>query len=163
MASERSSQNPEAYTDSTPPVAAVGDEKGSAQPTETSMQVAEKQATEDVYPTGSKLGVIILALAIAVFCVALDSTVISTAIPRITDDFHVLQDVGWYGSAYLLTTAAFQLPYGKLFASFSIKIVFLGALAIFEIGSLVCATSPNSPALIVGVSSKIQNRTLHHF
>jgi hypothetical protein len=28
----------------------------------------------------------------------LDNTIIATAIPRITDDFHSLKDVGWYGS-----------------------------------------------------------------
>lgn len=33
-----------------------------------------------------------------------DQTIITTAIPRITDKFQALDDVGWYGSAYLLTT-----------------------------------------------------------
>ena len=28
--------------------------------------------------------------------------IIAVAIPRITDEFHDLNDVGWYGSAYLL-------------------------------------------------------------
>jgi hypothetical protein len=40
----------------------------------------------------------LFALCIGVFCVALDNTIIATAIPRITDDFKTLQDVGWYGS-----------------------------------------------------------------
>lgn len=43
----------------------------------------------------------IFALLIAVLCVALDSTIVSTAIPRITDEFHDLRDVGWYGSGQL--------------------------------------------------------------
>lgn len=55
------------------------------------------------YPTGVNLGVILFALFISLFCVALDSTIIATAIPRITDQFHALRDVGWYGSSYLLT------------------------------------------------------------
>jgi hypothetical protein len=54
--------------------------------------------------SGTPLALCIFALCTAVFCVALDNTIIATAIPRITDDFHALQDVGWYGSAYLLTT-----------------------------------------------------------
>ena len=42
-----------------------------------------------------------------------DRTIIATAIPTITDDFHALNDVGWYGSAYMLTSCAFQLFFGK--------------------------------------------------
>ena len=48
--------------------------------------------------SGVKLAIIIVGLCFSVFCVALDNTIIATAIPRITDDFHALQDVGWYGS-----------------------------------------------------------------
>jgi hypothetical protein len=50
------------------------------------------------YPTGLKLVVIILALYLAVFLVALDRTVVATAIPRITDRFHSVQDIGWYAT-----------------------------------------------------------------
>ncbi|KAK2750065.1 hypothetical protein FQN57_004557 [Myotisia sp. PD_48] len=90
------------------------------------------------------------ALAIAVFCVALDNTIISTAIPKITDRFEELSDVGWYGSAYLLTNCTFQLVFGKLYSVFHIKWTFMFALAIFEIGSVVCAAAPTSDALIIG-------------
>jgi hypothetical protein len=55
------------------------------------------------YPIGFAFGITLFALFISLFCVALDSTIIATAIPRITDQFHSLQDVGWYGSSYLLT------------------------------------------------------------
>jgi hypothetical protein len=54
--------------------------------------------------SGIPLALTLIALSSAVFCVALDMTIIATAIPRITDEFHALQDIGWYGSAYLLTT-----------------------------------------------------------
>ena len=105
---------------------------------------------EIVYPTGLKLAIITIALCFVVLCVALDNTIIATAIPRITDDFHALGDVGWYGSAYLLTTCAFQLLFGKFYSFFSIKWTFLTALGVFELGSLVCGVAPNSVALIVG-------------
>lgn len=66
---------------------------------------AEKQhsgdsANEDdiVYPKGLKLVAIIVALCLAVLLVALDQTIIATAIPRITDRFNSVQDIGWYGS-----------------------------------------------------------------
>jgi hypothetical protein len=50
-----------------------------------------------VYSTGIVLAAIILALCLAVFLVALDQTIIATAIPRITDEFHSVKDIGWYG------------------------------------------------------------------
>lgn len=42
-------------------------------------------------------------------------TVLSTAIPSITDDFHSYRNVGWYGSAYLLTTSCRQSIHGQEF------------------------------------------------
>jgi len=50
------------------------------------------------YPTGMKLGLITLALCLSVFLMALDNSIIATAIPKITDQFQSLPDVGWYGS-----------------------------------------------------------------
>jgi hypothetical protein len=50
------------------------------------------------YPVGVKLFLLALALCLSIFLVALDSTIIATAIPQITDQFHSLNDVGWYGS-----------------------------------------------------------------
>ncbi|KAF2134247.1 MFS general substrate transporter [Dothidotthia symphoricarpi CBS 119687] len=102
------------------------------------------------YPTKWKLTIITLALCLSVFCMALDNTIIATAIPRITDQFKALDDVGWYGSAYLLTTCATQLIYGKFYTFYSIKWVYLVALFIFELGSLICGVAPNSTTLIIG-------------
>jgi MFS family permease len=81
---------------------------------------------------------------------ALDNSIIATAIPKITNHFHSLEDVGWYGSAYMLTTASFQLLFGKFYTYFSIKYVYLAAIALFELGSLICGVAPTSTALILG-------------
>lgn len=111
-----------------------------------------KEANHDVTikVDRKQMAVLSIAMAFAVFLFALDETIIATAIPKITDEFDSLNDVGWYGSAYLLTMCCFQLHYGKFYKLFSTKTVFLVSIAIFEIGSLLCAVSPNSSALIVG-------------
>ncbi|KAF5866593.1 hypothetical protein ETB97_010686 [Aspergillus alliaceus] len=115
-----------------------------------SLQSGDKQEDEPQYPGKLKLVFIVLSLNLAMFLVGLDNTIISSAIPRITDQFHALGDVGWYASAYLLTNCAFQLIWGKLFTFYVIKWVYLTALIIFELGSLICAVAPNSTTLIVG-------------
>ena len=128
-------------------------------PSEVALRARDGSATEEMdmetahasQPLkGLRLVITLTGLCFAVFCVALDNTIIATAIPYITDQFENLNDVGWYGSVYLLTTCAFQLLYGKLYKFFSIKLVFLTGLFIFEVGSLICGVAPNSISLIVG-------------
>ncbi|KAA8649901.1 MDR family MFS transporter [Aspergillus tanneri] len=93
---------------------------------------------------------LIVSAFVAMFLVALDRTIISTAIPKITDEFNSFDDVGWYGSAYLLTCCAFQLLFGKLYKLFSVRIVFLASILVFEVASAICGAAPNSVAFIVG-------------
>ncbi len=59
-----------------------------------------------------------------------------------------MTDIGWYGSAYLLTNCAFQLLFGKLYTFFSIKGTFLASIVLFEIGSAICGAAPSSIAFI---------------
>jgi MFS family permease len=67
-----------------------------------------------------------------------------------TDEFHSFDDIGWYGSSYLISCAAFQLLFGKLYTLFPIKSVFLSSIALFEVGSAVSGAAPNSSAFIGG-------------
>ncbi|KAJ5698359.1 MFS transporter [Penicillium macrosclerotiorum] len=99
-----------------------------------------------------KLVSVTVALCSAMFCVSLDGTILATAIPKITNAFGSLDDVGWYGSAYLFTNCAVQLLFGKLYTFYSVKWVFLTGLLIFEVGSLICGTAATSSTLIIGRS-----------
>jgi MFS family permease len=97
-----------------------------------------------------KLLLDVLALAVVQFLQGLDSTIVSTAIPKITDRFHALDDIGWYGSVFTLTFCAFQLMWGKLYTFYSAKWVYLAGLFVFELGSFICGIAPSSMSLIVG-------------
>ncbi|KAK1498575.1 major facilitator superfamily transporter [Colletotrichum tamarilloi] len=103
-----------------------------------------------VYPSGLKVVLILISLCLAVFLVALDQTIIAPALGTITAEYGSVKDIGWYGASYLLTTTALQPMYGTIYKLFSIKYAYLTAIAIFEIGSLVCALAPTSTAFIVG-------------
>jgi MFS family permease len=92
----------------------------------------------------------VIALVMSIFLCSLDLTIIATAIPQITKELHSLEDVGWYGSTFLLTIGTTQSFWGKLYKYFDLKLVFLASIAVFEIGSLVCGVARNSNTLIVG-------------
>ena len=104
----------------------------------------------DQLPHSFKLLAIVVALSLSIFLVSLDMTIVSTAIPKITDEFHSLQDIGWYGSGFFLTLAAFQSTWGKAYRYFPLKSTFLLSIFIFEVGSLICGVAQNSVTLIVG-------------
>ncbi|KFY12101.1 hypothetical protein V492_04096 [Pseudogymnoascus sp. VKM F-4246] len=107
-------------------------------------------APETKYLSGLQLHLLGLALMASIFMIALDLSIITTAIPKITTRFNSLGDVGWYGSAYLLAQMAFQPSFGKIYTYFDLKMTFMTAIAIFEVGSVVCAAAPSSMAFIIG-------------
>lgn len=74
----------------------------------------------------------------------------ATAIPKITDEFHGLDQISWYGSAFFMCLGGFQSAWGKIYKYFPLKPSFLAAIFVFELGSLICGVAPNSTALIVG-------------
>ncbi|PTD09114.1 Efflux pump roqT [Fusarium culmorum] len=102
------------------------------------------------YPPKKVVLPTMVALFLVFFLVALDRTIIGTAIPTISAEFNSFGDIAWYESAFLLPLCVFQLSFGLVFKYYSTKWVLFILTAIFEIGSIVCAAAPNSNALIVG-------------
>ncbi|KAK4031982.1 major facilitator superfamily domain-containing protein [Parachaetomium inaequale] len=119
-----------------------------AQVSDDGKQAAE--AAETGYPSGFKLASIILALVMGIFLASLDMTIVATAIPKITDEFHGLDKVSWYSAAFFMTNGGFQSSWGKAYRYFPLKWTFLMAIGVFELGSLICGVAPNSTAFIVG-------------
>lgn len=114
--------------------------------------VASSSGVEDEskYLVGLPLVFLTVGLSLTTFVIALDNTIIATAIPRITTVFNSLDDVGWYGSSYLLTTTSLQPSFGKVYTYFNVKWTYIIALTIFELGSVLCGAARNSTMLIVG-------------
>ncbi|PNS20386.1 hypothetical protein CAC42_5836 [Sphaceloma murrayae] len=112
--------------------------------------IKSKAMSEIEYPSTKKAVLIMVGLYCAIFLVALDRTILGTAIPRMTDEFHSFQDIGWYQSAYMVCNAGFQLFAGKLYTYYSPKWLFVASIVLFEIGSAVCGAAPNSVTVIIG-------------
>ncbi|TGO22396.1 hypothetical protein BPAE_0169g00010 [Botrytis paeoniae] len=75
---------------------------------------------------------------------------LGTATPKIVTHFHSLNDVSWYGSAYLLTLMSFQSTHGRFYTHLNTKWLFISALVTFEAGATIHATAPSSRVLIIG-------------
>ncbi|KAF1942428.1 major facilitator superfamily transporter [Clathrospora elynae] len=110
----------------------------------------EADEAAPVYPSATKTAIIMVSLYISIFLVALDRTIIGPAIPAITNEFNSIGDIGWYGSAYMLTAAGFMLLYGRVYTFFPTKPVFMSGICLFETGSVVCGASTSSMMLIIG-------------
>ncbi|TLS21016.1 uncharacterized protein PpBr36_10748 [Pyricularia pennisetigena] len=102
------------------------------------------------YRNALQTNLLALGLCLGMFVVALDNTVIAIAIPKITTDFHSLDNTGWYGSAYMLTNCALQPMFGKFYTHFDVKWTYLSSLAVFEFGSVLCAAATNPAMLSAG-------------
>ena len=74
---------------------------------------------ETQYPKRRNVFLIMLGLYLATFLIALDRTIIATAVPVITSDFNSLGDIGWYAGAYLLTNCSLVLVFGRIYTFYN--------------------------------------------
>ncbi|KAJ7052200.1 ABC transporter [Mycena amicta] len=100
--------------------------------------------------TGRKLAVVFVAMLLAVLLVALDQTILATALPRIASDFNSFTLQGWIATSFVLAQTVFLLFYGQVLRIFPAKWTMIVTITIFEVGSLVCALAQNVDALIAG-------------
>ena len=98
----------------------------------TGPQEPEPTDQEGQYPTGWRLVLIVISLCLGTLLIAIDNTILAVAIPRITTVFNSLSDVGWYGSAYLLSITALQPTFGNIYKYFNVKATYLVSITIFE-------------------------------
>ncbi len=89
-----------------------------------------------------------LGLILAVLLAALDQTIVATALPTIVGDLNGLQHISWVITAYILA-ATIGLPiYGKLGDLFGRKYVFLFAIGVFLLGSVLSGLAQDMTQLI---------------
>jgi MFS family permease len=126
------------------------DEPKEASETKTEHQPHTSHDEKEEFITGFKLYAVICAVTLVAFLMLLDMSIIATAIPHITTQFHSLPDVGWYGASYLLASCSLQPLAGKFYTLFNNKWTFLIFFTVFELGSLISGVANSSNMLIVG-------------
>ncbi|KUN78414.1 MFS transporter [Streptomyces griseoruber] len=110
-----------------------------------------RPATREAAPRrtgGQRRGAVVAALMLSMALAALDSTVVSTAVPQIVGDLGGFAVFSWLFSGYLLAVTVTLPVYGKLSDTFGRKPVLVVGAALFLLGSLLCALAWNMAALI---------------
>ncbi|MFF8192098.1 MFS transporter [Streptomyces bobili] len=108
---------------------------------------ATREAAGQGTATG-KRGAVVAALMLSMALAALDSTIVSTAVPQIVGDLGGFSVFSWLFSGYLLAVTVTLPVYGKLSDTFGRKPVLVAGAVLFLLGSLLCALAWNMGALI---------------
>jgi EmrB/QacA subfamily drug resistance transporter len=87
---------------------------------------------------------------LGMFLGAIDQTIVATALPAMAGELHGMEYMSWAVSAYLLTSTASTPIYGKLSDLYGRRPLFVAAIGIFLLGSLVCALAQGMGVLIAG-------------
>lgn len=97
---------------------------------------------------GRALKYVFGALMLGMFLAALDQTIVSTALPTIVGDLGGLNHLSWVVTAYLLASTASTPLHGKLGDMYGRKPMFLAAILIFLVGSVLSGLSQSMWQLI---------------
>jgi EmrB/QacA subfamily drug resistance transporter len=97
----------------------------------------------------SERGPILLAVMLSVGLVAIDSTILATAVPAVVSDLGGFTSFPWLFSIYLLAQAISVPIYGKLADLYGRKPLMLIGVGLFVLGSLLCGIAWSMTSLIV--------------
>jgi EmrB/QacA subfamily drug resistance transporter len=96
----------------------------------------------------SERGPVLAALMLSVALVALDSTIIATAVPSVVRDLGGFSQFPWLFSIYLLTQAVTVPLYGKYADMVGRRPLMFFGIAAFLLGSVLCGVAWNMQSLI---------------
>jgi EmrB/QacA subfamily drug resistance transporter len=97
----------------------------------------------------SERGPILIALMLTTGLVAIDSTIVATAVPSIVHDIGGFSSFPWVFSIYLLAQAVSVPIYAKLSDVVGRKPIILVGIGLFLVGSILCGFAWSMPALIL--------------
>src|ERR1700674_76080 len=98
---------------------------------------------------GPKFWATLVAIALVAVLTAVDQTVVATALPHMIADLQGATILGWVFTAYFLSATATVAVARKLADLVGRRGVFMIAIGIFLVGSVLCGLSPSMSMLVV--------------
>src|SRR5680860_696770 len=110
---------------------------------------AAASATEAALGIRNRL--VITLLLISTFIVILNETIMGVALPRLMNDLGITASAAqWLTTAFMLTMAVVIPITGFLLQRFNTRPVFIAAMSLFSLGTLIAAVAPGFEVLLVG-------------
>lgn len=111
----------------------------------------KKEHKNFIFGEGVSRGKILAALLFGMFIAILNQTLLNVALPKINTEFKISASTGqWLMTGFMLVNGILIPITAYLFNKYSYRKLFLVALVLFTIGSLICAISMNFPIMMVG-------------
>jgi EmrB/QacA subfamily drug resistance transporter len=89
------------------------------------------------------------AIMLATLLAALDQTIVATALPAIVGDLHGFEHLSWIVTAYLVTSTVTVPLYGKLSDLYGRRRLFVVAISVFLVGSVLCGAAQSMDQLVI--------------
>ncbi|KAJ2059029.1 hypothetical protein GGI17_004669 [Coemansia sp. S146] len=112
--------------------------------------IASQQAHTPIPMSKARRIVVFVSLALTMLLASLDLTIVTTAIPKISQEFSALSEATWIATAYMLTTTALQPLYGRLSDTFGRVPSLIVSIVVFIAGSAACGWAQSMGVLIFG-------------
>ncbi len=96
-------------------------------------------------------GRVLLVSCFGAFLAFLDATIVNVAFPSIRESFPTVSIGGlsWVLNAYNIVFAAFLIVFGRLTDLVGRRRSFVGGVAVFTLGSVLCGAAPSVEMLVV--------------
>ncbi|MGL5911548.1 MAG: MFS transporter, partial [Phycicoccus sp.] len=101
-------------------------------------------------PPRRQVVLLFCGLLVAMLAASLDHTIFSTALPTIVGELDGVDQMAWVTTAYILAATVVMPAYGRLGDMFGRKWLFVGALGLFIVGSVVGGLAGSMNGLIAG-------------
>lgn len=113
---------------------------------------ADPPSTSDpVAPSGRTITPALATLVVAAFVMILNETVLSVSLPPIMEEFEVAASTAqWLTTGFMLTMAVIIPTTGFIIQRFQIRSIFLWAMGLFLVGTVVSAVAPVFSLLLIG-------------
>jgi EmrB/QacA subfamily drug resistance transporter len=104
----------------------------------------QPSAPSDTPPTTSSLFLKVFpSIMLPMFLAVADQTIVATALPAIASSLGQIERASWVVVSYLIANTIAAPVYGRLGDTFGRRWMMFMALAIFMVGSMLCALAPN--------------------